>query len=81
MSFRKNNIKKIESDVNISTRKNQLDDIKDDNQLQETRIHILEKVTNSLLNTAIIDDLISRITALEIKVNANELKVNTALHN
>ena len=79
MSFRKNNIKKIESDVNISTRKNQLDDIKDDNQ--ETRIQILEKVTNSLLNTAIIDDLISRLTALEIKVNANELKVNTALHN
>ena len=39
MSFRKNNIKKIESDVNISTRKNQLDDIKDDNQ--ETRIQIL----------------------------------------
>jgi hypothetical protein len=79
MSFRKNNIKKIESDVNISTRKNQLDDIKDDNQ--ETRIQILEKVTNSLLNTAIIDDLISRLTALEIKVSANELKVNTALHN
>jgi hypothetical protein len=79
MSFRKNNIKKIESDVNISTRKNQLDDIKDDNQ--ETRIQILEKITNSLVNTAIIDDLISRITALEIKVNANELKVNTALHN
>ena len=79
MSFRKNNIKKIESDVNISTRKNQLDDIKDDNQ--EARIQILEKVTNSLLNTAIIDDLISRLTALEIKVNANELKVNTALHN
>ena len=78
MSFRKNNIKKIESDVNISTRKNQLDDIKDDDQ--ETRIQILEKVTNSLLNTAIIDDLISRLTALEIKVNANELKVNTALH-
>ena len=79
MSFRKNNIKKIESDVNISTRQNQLDDIKDDDQ--ETRIQILEKVTNSLLNTAIIDDLISRLTALEIKVNANELKVNTALHN
>ncbi len=79
MSFRKNNIKKIESDVNISTRKNQLDDIKDDNQ--EARIQILEKLTNSLLNTAIIDDLISRITALEIKVNVNELKVNTALHN
>ena len=79
MSFRKNNIKKIESDVNISTRKNQLDDIKDDNQ--EARIQILEKVTNSLLNTAIIDDLISRLTALEIKVNANEVKVNTALHN
>ena len=79
MSFRKNNIKKIESDVNISTRKNQLDDIKDDNQ--EARIQILEKVTNSLLNTAIIDDLISRLTALEIKVNTNELKVNTALHN
>ena len=79
MSFRKNNIKKIESDVNISTRKNQLDDIKDDNQ--EARIQILEKVTNSLLNTAIIDDLISRIMALEVKVNANELKLNTALHN
>ena len=77
MSFRKNNIKKIESDVNISTRKNQLDDIKDDNQ--EARIQILEKVTNSLLNTAIIDDLISRITALEIKVNAIALKVNTTL--
>ena len=77
MSFRKNNIKKIESDVNISTRKNQLDDFKDDNQ--EARIQILEKVTNSLLNTAIIDDLISRITALEIKVNAIALKVNTTL--
>ena len=79
MSFRKNNIKKIESDrdVNISTRKNQLDDIKDDDQ--ETRIQILEKVTNSLLNTAIIDDLIRRITALEIRVNAIALKVNTTL--
>ena len=77
MSFRKNNIKKIESDVNISTRKNQLDDIKDDNQ--EARIQILEKVTNSLLNTTIIDDLIRRITALEIKVNAIALKVNTTL--
>ena len=77
MSFRKNNIKKIESDVNISTRKNQLDDIKDDNQ--EARIQILEKVTNSLLNTTIIDDLIRRITALEIMVNAIALKVNTTL--
>ena len=77
MSFRKNNIKKIESDVNISTRKNQLDDIKDDNQ--EARIQILEKVTNSLLNTTIIDDLIRRITALEIRVNAIALKVNTTL--
>ena len=77
MSFRKNNIKKIESDVNISTRKNQLDDIKDDDQ--ETRIQILEKVTNSLLNTAIIDDLIRRITALEIRVNAIALKVKTTL--
>ena len=79
MSFRKNNIKKIENDVNISSRKNQIDDIKDDNQ--EMKIQILEKLTSSLQNTTI-DDLISRLTAaLELKFNLNELKVNTALHN
>ena len=40
MSFRKNNINKIEQELNTATRKNQQDDIKDSNQ--ETRIQILE---------------------------------------
>ena len=72
MSFRKNNIEKIKSDLQISTRKNELDDIKD--QEQALRIEALEKLTSSInnssnTNTTLINNLISRLTALEARYN------------
>ena len=72
MSFRKNNIEKIKADLSISTRKNELDDIKD--YEQALRIEALEKLTNSVnnssnTNTIIINDLIARLTALEARYN------------
>ena len=72
MSFRKNNIKKIESDLYTSTRKNQLDDIKDNDQA--LRIEALEKLTSNITNssdsnTILINDLIARLTALEARYN------------
>ncbi len=72
MSFRKNNIEKIKADLSISTRKNELDDIKD--YEQALRIEALEKLTSNVtnstdLNTIIINDLIARLTALEAKYN------------
>ena len=72
MSFRKNNIKKIESDLYTSTRKNQLDDIKDNDQA--LRIEALEKLTSNITNssdsnTILINNLIARLTALEARYN------------
>ena len=72
MSFRKNNIKKIESDLYTSTRKNQLDDIKDNDQA--LRIEALEKLTSNVTNssetnTILINDLIARLSALEARYN------------
>ena len=72
MSFRKNNIKKIESDLYTSTRKNQLDDIKDNDQA--LRIEALEKLTSNVTNssdsnTILINNLILRLTALEARYN------------
>ena len=72
MSFRKNNIKKIESDIYTSTGKNQLDDIKDNDQA--LRIEALEKLTSNITNssnsnTILINDLIARLTALETRYN------------
>ena len=72
MSFRKNNIEKIKTDLQISTRKNELDDIKD--QEQALRIEALEKLTSSInnssdSNTILINNLIARLTALEARYN------------
>ena len=72
MSFRKNNIEKIKADLSISTRKNELDDIKD--YEQALRIEALEKLTNSVnnssnTNTILINDLIARLSALEARYN------------
>ena len=68
MSFRKNNIEKIKADLSISTRKNELDDIKD--YEQALRIEALEKLTSTVANssdsnTILINNLIARLTALE----------------
>ena len=72
MSFRKNNIEKIKADLSISTRKNELDDIKDYDQA--LRIEALEKLTHNVANssdanTIVINNLIARLTALEARYN------------
>jgi len=72
MSFRKNNIEKIKTDLQISTRKNELDDIKD--YEQALRIESLEKLTSNVTNitdsnTILINNLIARLTALEARYN------------
>ena len=72
MSFRKNNIEKIKTDLSISTRKNELDDIKDHDQA--LRIEKLEKLTSNVTNstdsnTILINNLIARLTALEARYN------------
>ena len=70
MSFRKNNIEKIKADLSISTRKNELDDIRD--YEQALRIEALEKLTSNVANssdsnTILINNLIARLTALEAR--------------
>ena len=72
MSFRKNNIEKIKADLSISTRKNELDDIRD--YEQALRIEALEKLTSNVANssdanTILINNLIARLTALEARYN------------
>jgi hypothetical protein len=74
MSFRKNNIEKIKADLSnsISTRKNELDDIKD--YEQALRIEALEKLISSVnnssnTNTILSNDLIARLSALEARYN------------
>ena len=72
MSFRKNNINKIEQELNIATRKNQQDDIKDSNQ--ETRIQILETllinyVSSNIQYTNEINDLKTRLSLIESRYN------------
>ena len=62
MSFRKNNIEKIKTDLQISTRKNELDDIKD--QEQALRIEALEKLTSSVNNSSN-----TNTTLINIKLN------------
>ena len=72
MSFRKNNINKIEQELNTATRKNQQDDIKDSNQ--ETRIQILENLLSNYVNSNIqytneINDLKTRLSLIESRYN------------
>jgi hypothetical protein len=72
MSFRKNNINKIEQELNTATRKNQQDDIKDSNQ--ETRIQILENllsnyVISNIQYTNEINDLKTRLSLIESRYN------------
>ena len=72
MSFRKNNINKIEQELNTATRKNQQDDIKDTNQ--ETRIQILENLLSNYVNSNIqytneINDLKTRLSLIESRYN------------
>ena len=72
MSFRKNNIEKIKADLSISTRKNEIDEIKDHDQA--LRIEALEKLTSNVANssdanTILINNLIARLTALEARYN------------
>ena len=72
MSFRKNNINKIEQELNTATRKNQQDDIKDSNQ--ELRIQILETLLINYVNSNIqytneINDLKTRLDILEGRYN------------
>ena len=72
MSFRKNNIEKIKAELSISTRKNELDDIKD--YEQALRIEALEKLTSNNTNSTdsnsiLINDLIARLTVLEARYN------------
>ena len=72
MSFRKNNINKIEQELNTATRKNQQDDIKDSNQ--ETRIQILETLLINYVNSNIqytneINDLKTRLSLIENRYN------------
>jgi hypothetical protein len=72
MSFRKNNINKIEQELNTATRKNQQDDIKDSNQ--ETRIQILENllsnyVISNIQYTNEINDLKTRLLLIETRYN------------
>ena len=72
MSFRKNTIHQIKEDVNIATRKNKQDDIKDTDQ--ENRIQILEKLLSNVVNSNIqytneINDLKTRLDILEGRYN------------
>ena len=72
MSFRKNNINKIEQELNTATRKNQQDDIKDSNQ--ETRIQILETllinyISSNIQYTNEINDLKTRLSLIESRYN------------
>ena len=72
MSFRKNNINKIEQELNTATRKNQQDDIKDSNQ--ELRIQILETLLINYVNSNIqysneINDLQTRLSLIESRYN------------
>ena len=73
MSFRKNRIHKIEEEVNIATRKNQQDDIKDSNQ--EIRIQILETLLINYVSSNIqysneINDLKTRLSLIESRYNS-----------
>lgn len=72
MSFRKNTIHQIKEDVNIATRKNKQDDIKDTDQ--ELRIQILEQLLSTYVNSNIqytneINDLKTRLDILEGRYN------------
>ena len=73
MSFRKNTIHQIKEDVNIATRKNQQDDIKDANQ--ELRIQILEQLLSTYVSSNIqytneINDLKTRLSLIESRYNS-----------
>ena len=72
MSFRKNTIHQIKEDVNIATRKNQQDDIRDADQ--ELRIQILEQLLSTYVSSNIqytneINDLKTRLDILEGRYN------------
>ena len=73
MSFRKNTIHQIKEDVNIATRKNQQDDIKDANQ--ELRIQILEQLLSTYVSSNIqytneINNLKTRLSLIESRYNS-----------
>ena len=72
MSFRKNTIHQIKEDVNIATRKNQQDDIRDADQV--LRIQILEQLLSTYVSSNIqytneINDLKTRLDILEGRYN------------
>ena len=72
MSFRKNTIHQIKEDVNIATRKNKQDDIKDTDQ--ENRIQILETLLINYVNSNIqytneINDLKTRLSLIASRYN------------
>ena len=77
MSFRKNTIHQIKEDVNIATRKNQQDDIKDANQ--ELRIQILEQLLINYVNTNI--QYTDEINALKMRLDILEGRYNSTFPN
>ena len=73
MSFRKNTIHQIKEDVNIATRKNQQDDIRDADQV--LRIQILEQLLSTYVSSNIqytneINDLKTRLSLIESRYNS-----------
>ena len=73
MSFRKNTIHQIKEDVNIATRKNQQDDIRDADQV--LRIQILEQLLSTYVSSNIqytneINDLKMRLSLIESRYNS-----------
>ena len=72
MSFRKNQLTVLKQEVETSTYKNKLDDIKDTNQ--ENRIQILENLLTNIVSlnnqyTNDINNLKSRLDILENRYN------------
>ena len=72
MSFRKNQLTVLKQEVETSTYKNKLDDIKDTNQ--ENRIQILENLLTNIVSlnnqyTNDINNLKSRLDILEGRYN------------
>ena len=73
MSFRKNQLTVLKQEVETSTYKNKLDDIKDTNQ--ENRIQVLEKLLSNVVSLNIqytndINNLLSRISLIESRYNS-----------
>ena len=73
MSFRKNQFTQITKEVNISTRKNILEDLKD--KQHDIQLALLQTTLNSVLNTNTtqaneITDLKLRLSTLEGRYNS-----------